>query len=82
MLQLHFLFLSLLMRFLKLAQFKYRYLTPAEIQLCQSVFGHLIDYSKVRVMNHTLKVLKGLNRLRLFLIFNVATLSFNNIVVF
>lgn len=52
MLQLHFLFLSLLMRFLKLAQFKYRYLTPAEIQLCQSVFGHLIDYSKVRVMNH------------------------------
>ena len=52
MLQLHFLFLSLLMRCLKLAHFKHRYLSPAEIQLCQSLFGHLIDYSKVRVMNH------------------------------
>ena len=52
MLQLHLFILSLFMRLLKLDQFRCRSLTAMEIQLCQSVFGNLIDYSKVRVMNH------------------------------
>ncbi|TCM69835.1 hypothetical protein EC844_102102 [Acinetobacter calcoaceticus] len=37
--------------YLKLDQFKCRCLTQAEIKLCQTVFGDLIDYSKVRIMN-------------------------------
>lgn len=44
--------LSVLLPFLKLDQFKCRQLTPAEVQLCQGVFGDLIDYSQVRIMNH------------------------------
>jgi hypothetical protein len=44
--------LSVLIPFLKLDQFKCRQLTPAEIQLCEPIFGHLIDYSQVRIMNH------------------------------
>ena len=52
MLQLHLFILSLFMRLLKLDQFRCRSLTAMEIQLCQSVFGNLIDYSQVKVMNH------------------------------
>ena len=50
--QLHLFILSLFMRLLKLDQFRCRSLTAMEIQLCQSVFGNLIDYSQVKVMNH------------------------------
>ena len=45
-------FLPFLIRLLKLERFKCRGLTSGEIALCQSVFGGLIDYSKVKVMNH------------------------------
>lgn len=37
---------------LQLDQFKYRKLTEGEIRISQSVFGGLIDYSQVKVMNH------------------------------
>jgi len=37
---------------LRLDQFKYRKLTDGEIRISQSVFGDLIDYSQVKVMNH------------------------------
>lgn len=37
---------------LKLNRFKCRNLTAGEIDLCQSVFGNLIDYKTVKVMNH------------------------------
>lgn len=40
-----------LFRILKLDHFKYRALTVGEIRLCQSVFGNLIDYKKVKVLN-------------------------------
>lgn len=39
-------------KLLNLDQFKYRQLTAGEVQISQSVFGDLIDYSKVKVMNH------------------------------
>ena len=41
----------ILIRILKLDQFKYRSLTRGEIELCRSVFGNLIEYDKVLVMN-------------------------------
>ena len=44
--------LPLLLRLLKLEQFRCRALTPGEIALCQRVFGQLIDYSRVSIMNH------------------------------
>ncbi|WP_173910096.1 hypothetical protein [Acinetobacter sp. Marseille-Q1618] len=40
-----------LYKFLKIELFKYRHLTEGEIHISQSVFGNLIDYSKVLVMN-------------------------------
>lgn len=45
-------FWQLMSRLLKLDQFKYRTLTVGEIALCRRVFADLIDYEKVRVMNH------------------------------
>lgn len=33
-------------------QFKVRHLTQDEIKISQQVFGNLIDYAQVRVMNH------------------------------
>ena len=42
----------LLLKLIKFDQFKCRELTAGEIQLCLNVFGNLIDYSKVRIMNH------------------------------
>lgn len=45
-------FIPLLIKFLKLERFKCRNLTAGEIALCQRVFGSLIDYAKVKVMNH------------------------------
>ena len=42
----------LLIKLFKIDQFKWRYLTNSEIALCRSVFADLIDYKKVRVMNH------------------------------
>lgn len=45
-------FLPLLTRIFKLDQFKVRALTEGEIQMCQTVFGDLIDYAKVKVLNH------------------------------
>ena len=33
-------------------QFQYRSLTDGEIALCRRVYANLIDYQKVRVMNH------------------------------
>ncbi|WP_252725619.1 hypothetical protein [Acinetobacter defluvii] len=40
-----------LYKFLKIELFKYRHLTEGEIRISQSVFGNLIDYSKVLIMN-------------------------------
>ena len=45
-------FLKLLAKLLKLDQFKYRSLTDGEIRISKTVFGDLIDYSQVKVMNH------------------------------
>lgn len=39
-------------RLFKLEQFKCRQLTRGEIELCQGVFGDLIDYAQARIMNH------------------------------
>lgn len=44
--------LPFLIKLLKLDCFKCRALTEGEIQMCRSVFGDRIDYSKVHVMNH------------------------------
>ena len=41
-----------LFRIFKIDRFKTRPLTYGEIALCKSVFGDLIDYEKVQVMNH------------------------------
>ncbi|OTG79938.1 hypothetical protein B9T33_10480 [Acinetobacter sp. ANC 5054] len=41
-----------LIRLLKLDRFKWRPLTSGEITMCQSVFGDLINYEQVKVMNH------------------------------
>lgn len=45
-------FLASFARLLKLDQFKVRGLTDGEIQISQTVFGDLIDYAKVKVLNH------------------------------
>ncbi len=42
----------ILLPYLKLEHFHWRTLTPAEIALCQPIFANLIDYSKVKIMNH------------------------------
>lgn len=41
-----------LIQILKLDRFHYRELTAGEIQLCRSVYADLIDYPRVKVMNH------------------------------
>lgn len=41
-----------LIQLLKLDRFKWRTLTSGEITMCRSVFGDLIDYEQVKVMNH------------------------------
>ena len=46
------LFWNFLIRILKLQRFRYRSLTVGEITLCQKVFGDLIQYDEVKVMNH------------------------------
>lgn len=46
------LFWNLLIRILKMQRFRCRGLTVGEIKLCQQVFGHLIRYDEVKVMNH------------------------------
>ncbi|RKG29316.1 hypothetical protein [Acinetobacter tianfuensis] len=43
--------LPILLNLLKLEEFKCRPLTEGEIHLCKCVFGELIDYSTVRIMN-------------------------------
>lgn len=43
--------LPLLIRLLKLHQFKCRRLTPGEIQLIHTVFGSLIECNSVKIMN-------------------------------
>ena len=45
-------FTYLLIQILKLEKFKYRNLTQGEIGLCQNVFGQLINYKCVKIMNH------------------------------
>ena len=45
-------FLTTFARILKLDQFRVRALTDGEIQMSQTVFGDLIDYAKVKVLNH------------------------------
>ncbi|MEN8992541.1 hypothetical protein ABD624_11325 [Avibacterium paragallinarum] len=45
-------FFHTLIRLLKLEGFKYRSLTAGEISMCRSVFGDLIQYEQVKVMNH------------------------------
>ncbi|AYO55149.1 MULTISPECIES: hypothetical protein [Acinetobacter] len=45
-------FTRLLAKLLRLDQFKYRSLTEGEILISKTVFGDLIDYQKVKVMNH------------------------------
>lgn len=45
-------YLPLLIRIFKLDQFKVRALTDGEIQISKTVFGDLIDYAKVKVLNH------------------------------
>ncbi len=45
-------FIRLLTPLLKLDQFKYRGLTEGEIHISKQVFGDLIDYQKVKIMNH------------------------------
>lgn len=47
----HF-FWRFMIKILKLDQFRYRNLTEGEIRICCSVFADLIDYEKVKVMNH------------------------------
>ena len=45
-------FIPLLIKILKLERFECRSLTAGEIALCRQVFGSLIDYSQVKIMNH------------------------------
>lgn len=45
-------FIPLLIKILKLERFECRGLTAGEIALCRQVFGSLIDYSQVKIMNH------------------------------
>lgn len=42
----------ILIKLLKINRFKYRSLTQNEIRIAQSVFGNLIQYDQVKVMNH------------------------------
>lgn len=42
----------IVIRLLKLERFKYRHLTLGEIQISQKVYGDLIAYDQVKVMNH------------------------------
>lgn len=44
-------FLPFIISIFKIEQFKYRSLTVGEILLCEPVFGHLINYSQVKIMN-------------------------------
>ena len=44
--------LPFILKLIHFEQFKYRSLTPGEINICQQVFGNLIDYSTVKVLNH------------------------------
>ena len=44
--------LPFFIRIFKLDQFRVRTLTDGEIQISQTVFGDLIDYTKVKVLNH------------------------------
>ena len=44
--------LPFILKLVRFEQFKCRSLTPGEISICQQVFGNLIDYSTVKVMNH------------------------------
>lgn len=37
---------------LKVSRFKTRPLTHGEVELCKGVFGDLIDYDQVKIMNH------------------------------
>jgi hypothetical protein len=41
-----------LAKILKIDQFKYRPLTNGEIRISRTVFGDLIDYDQVKIMNH------------------------------
>lgn len=43
---------SILIRLLKLERFKYRHLTLGEIQISHKVYGELIAYDQVKIMNH------------------------------
>ncbi|WP_043973577.1 MULTISPECIES: hypothetical protein [Acinetobacter] len=44
-------FISSLIFYLKMNQFQYRGLTSGEIEMARRVFGHLIDYTKVKIFN-------------------------------
>ncbi|WP_109440185.1 hypothetical protein [Acinetobacter haemolyticus] len=44
-------FISSLIILLKMDQFECRHLTPSEVEIAQSVFGDLIDYSAVKIFN-------------------------------
>ena len=41
-----------IIRILKIDRFRYRDLTEGEVSICKSVFGDLIDYDAVKIMNH------------------------------
>ena len=45
-------FLPFILRLVRFEQFKCRSLTSGEIKISQQVFGNLIDYSRVKIMNH------------------------------
>ncbi|WP_180057342.1 hypothetical protein [Acinetobacter sp. YH12227] len=45
-------YLPPLIKLLKLESFKWRMLTQGEITMCREVFGDLIDYQQVKIMNH------------------------------
>ena len=44
-------FISSLIFYLKMNQFQYRGLTSGEIEMARPVFGHLIDYAKIKIFN-------------------------------
>lgn len=43
--------ISSLIFYLKMNQFQYRGLTSGEIEMARPVFGHLIDYAKIKIFN-------------------------------
>ena len=45
-------FLPFILKLVRFEKFKCRNLTSGEIRICQQVFGNLIDYSCVKIMNH------------------------------